>query len=100
MGLTHVVIYTNSLLASQWFQKVIKPPWHLLAWWRKIHEEVHLDNFQIKHVYREGNRAVDHLARLGIKFKSDGAANCSTDKTLRQITLGDRLQIPNIRLPS
>ncbi|OVA01097.1 Ribonuclease H domain [Macleaya cordata] len=42
-----------------------KPPWQEKHLWRRIQRLVHqFDTFKVEHVYRDTNRAADHLASL------------------------------------
>ncbi|KAF5197613.1 Ribonuclease h domain [Thalictrum thalictroides] len=97
LGYCNILILTDSNLCFKWFYKVFKIPWPLRVWWKKIWDFATSCQVTIEHTYREGNYAADHLASLGIKHRGDGAANCQVDNKFKQILVGDRLNIPNIR---
>ncbi|KAF5185379.1 hypothetical protein FRX31_025033 [Thalictrum thalictroides] len=97
LGYRDIFIHSDSTLAISWCTKLAKPPWNILVWMRKICDLSEQLNVSFLYIYREGNKAADHLASLGLKHKSDGAANTITDKTPKPILLGDCLNLPNLR---
>ncbi|KAF5191361.1 Ribonuclease h domain [Thalictrum thalictroides] len=91
-------IHTDSRMAMQWCTRQLKPPWHLKVWLRRIWTISEGLQVVYKHIYREGNKAADHIASLGLKYLSDGVANPHLDRSLKAFITGDSLNIPNIRL--
>ncbi|KAF5182656.1 hypothetical protein FRX31_027758 [Thalictrum thalictroides] len=97
LGYARIQIQTDSKMSLQWFNRSLETPWHLKVWWQLIHSLSQNMQVTILHVYREGNNSADHLSKVGIRKKSKGAININADSRLKQILMGDKAQIPNIR---
>ncbi|KAF5180733.1 hypothetical protein FRX31_029662 [Thalictrum thalictroides] len=88
LGYHNILILTDSNLCFKWFYKLFKIPWPLRVWWKRIWDIAATCQVTVEHTYREGNKAADHLASLGIKHKGDGAANCHVDINFKQFLVG------------
>ncbi|KAF5201191.1 hypothetical protein FRX31_009221 [Thalictrum thalictroides] len=97
LGFTRIQIQTDSKMALHWFNRSLEAPWHLKVWWQHIHSLSQKMQVSILHVYREGNNLADYLSKMGIKKKIKGAINVNIDARFKQISRGDKSQVPNIR---
>ncbi|OVA01778.1 Ribonuclease H domain [Macleaya cordata] len=61
----NVQVGTDSITVLSYFQQPIDPPWIAIPIMRRICKMIqNLKSFQIQHIYRQTNRAADHLASL------------------------------------
>ncbi|KAF5464418.1 hypothetical protein F2P56_014495 [Juglans regia] len=64
LGLNNIIIEMDSLLVVNWVQKGSYSLQYIKNFWEDIINMLAGINFSAKHIYREGNKAVDVLARL------------------------------------
>ncbi|GLT69678.1 hypothetical protein SLA2020_418120 [Shorea laevis] len=65
MGLSNIVVELDSSLIVNWLEKGNCRVWYLEDFWEEIILLISGLNTRFKHVFREGNKAADWLAKCG-----------------------------------
>lgn len=100
LGVSNLIIESDSKLLVTWCQKNTSPPWELHDLWKKITVMGDYVSYSIAHVYREANKTADSLAKLGACGVSNtyfGHAELPKS-TFGKWTL-DTIDLPNWRHP-
>lgn len=96
LGFDNIVIETDSELVVGWLKMNSCSAWYLWDYWERLEEALQGMNFTIIHQYREGNQAVDFLARQG----ENGITQCYLTSEHIPIKLRGFIRLDKLGLPN
>ncbi|XP_019433776.1 PREDICTED: uncharacterized protein LOC109340519 [Lupinus angustifolius] len=95
-GWKHLWIEVDSSMLLDIFSGKSNPPWSLQNDWIKCKEKLHTMNYNITHIFREGNNCADKLASFGIVSRTHTVWNAIPSFIFSDYTM-NRLGMPNYR---
>ncbi|XP_042974906.1 receptor-like protein 34 [Carya illinoinensis] len=97
MGVAHIDLESDSMMVVRWLKASRCEVWYLEEFWEELMEMLKEIEFQVSHIYREGNVAADFLARLGAKGLNKQWLSRDIPSNLRGILRMDKLGFPSLR---
>ncbi|XP_042973032.1 uncharacterized protein LOC122304830 [Carya illinoinensis] len=97
MGVAHIDLESDSMLVVRWLKASRCEVWYLKEYWEELMELLKEFEFQISHIYWEGNAAADFLARLGAKGMNKQWHSLDIPSNLRRILRMDKHGFPSIK---
>ncbi|KAG6658896.1 hypothetical protein CIPAW_04G193300 [Carya illinoinensis] len=92
MGVAHIDLESDSMMVVRWLKASRCEVWYLEEFWEELMEMLKEIEFQVSHIYREGNVAADFLARLGAKGLNKQWLSRDIPSNLRGILRMDKLE--------